>query len=158
MAIKSARWTDRPGQGFGWVEARGELTTGPGAIGLSLLRALASEMHFRLSPKLAKLPPTRSDLDFRALGFAFAMSGDGEIRLEGGLGNEFAPDVVLVNQTIPLAYAPQGTANVRGLINTLFPVNEAQPGLMVPLTPASSLLSSVLPIPPELVKKEIKGN
>ena len=25
VAIKSARWADRPGQGFGWVEARGEL-------------------------------------------------------------------------------------------------------------------------------------
>ena len=158
VTIKSARWAERPGQGFCWVEARGELNTGPGTIGLGLLRALASEMQFRLSPKLAKLPPTRSDLDFRALGVAFEMTRDGEIRLDGGLGNEFAPDVVLVNQTSPLAYAPQGAANVRGLIKMLFPVDEAQPGLMVPLTPASSLLSSVLPVPPEPAQKEIKGN
>ena len=38
------------------------------------------------------------------------------------------PDVVLVDQTSPLAYAPQGAANVRGLIKMLFPVDEATTG------------------------------
>jgi hypothetical protein len=156
VAIKSARWADRPGQGFGWVEARGELTTGQGSIGLALLRALGTEMKFRLSPKLAKLDPRREGLDFRALGLTFAMTQDGELHFEGGLGNEFAPDVVMVGPTTPLAYAPQGAANVRGLIKTLFPVTAPDPGLMVPLTAESRVLLC-LPVPPDLAAKPGQG-
>ena len=45
---RSARWGDRPGQGTGWREARGELIAGTGSIGVDLLDALAREMKFRL--------------------------------------------------------------------------------------------------------------
>jgi hypothetical protein len=159
--LKSARWADRPGQGYGWVETRGELITGQGSIGVGLLRSLAAEMKFRFAPKLAKLDDRKPVLDFRALGFSFAMTSDGEIRFAGALGNEFAPDVVLVGATSPLAYAPQGAANVRGLIKTLFPVNAASdPGLMVPLTAESRILLC-LPVPPDLAAKtttRIGGN
>ena len=57
VAVKSARWADRPGQGYGWVNAAGELTTGQGTIALGLLDALAAEMKFRLSPKLSRVSP-----------------------------------------------------------------------------------------------------
>ena len=157
IAVKSAQWADRPGQGFGWVDARGTMTTGQGAIGTALLNALASEMSFRLSPKLARLDPRKTEIDFRSLGFTFAMSANGEIRLGGGLGTEFAPDVVLASPTTPLAYAPRGAANVRGLIKTLFPPRSADPRLMVPLTAESKVLLC-LPVPPEVAVKPIGGN
>jgi hypothetical protein len=161
VALKSARWADRPGQGFGWVETRGELTTGQGSIGVGLLRSLASEMKFRFAPKLAKLDDRKPVLEFRALGLSFAMTPNGEIRFAGALGNEFAPDVVLVSPTSPLAYAPEGAANVRGLIKTLFPVSPtSDPGVMVPLTAGSRILLC-LPVPPDLAAKtttRIGGN
>jgi hypothetical protein len=151
--LKSARWADRPGQGYGWVEARGELTAGQGTIGVGLLRALAAEMKFRFAPKLTKLDDGKPDVEFRALGLSFAMTGDGEIRLAGALGNEFAPDVVLVSATSPLAYAPEGAANVRGLIKTLFPMGASpDPGVLVPLTAESRVLLS-LPVPPDIAAK-----
>jgi hypothetical protein len=160
-AIHSARWADRPGQGFGWVEARGELTAGQGSIGVGLLRALAAEMKFRLAPRLAKLDDRTPVVDFRALGLAFAMTPDGEIRLTGALGNEFAPTVVMVGSTSPLAYAPEGAGNVRGLIKTLFPVAATDdPGVLVPLTAESRILLC-LPVPPDLAAKgtsRIGGN
>ena len=158
VAVASARWGDRPGQGYGWVEARGELSAGPGTIGLGLLQALRTEMQFRPSPKVARIASAgQVDLEFRALAFRFAMTPDGEIRLGGGLGNEFADDVVMVGPTDPLAHAPQGAANVRGLIKTLFPVTEINHGVMVPLTEKSRLLLC-LPVPPDLAAKPIGGN
>jgi hypothetical protein len=161
LAVKSARWADRPGQGYGWVEAQGELTAGQGTIGLGLLRALAAEMKFRFAPRLARLDDSKPDVDFRALGLGFAMTPNGEIRVTGALGTEFAPDVVLVSGNNPLAYAPQGAANVRGLIKTLFPVNPAaDPGVLVPLTAESRVLLC-LPVPPDLAAKtatRIGGN
>jgi hypothetical protein len=161
VALKSARWANRPGQGLGWVEAHGELTCGQGTIGLGLLRALGSEMKFRFSPRLARLDDRKPEIDFRALGFTFAMTPDGEIRIAGALSNEFAPDVVLVSATSPLAYAPEGAANVRGLIKTLFPVEgTADPGVLVPLTSQSRILLC-LPVPPDLAAKStsrIGGN
>lgn len=161
VSMKTARWAERPGQGFGWVEARGELTTGHGSIGVGLLRALASEMKFRFAPKLVKADDRKPVVDFRALGFSFVMTHDGEIRLAGALGNEFAPDVVLAGATSPLAYAPEGAANVRGLIKTLYPINAASdPGLLVPLTAESKVLLC-LPVPPDLAAKaatRIGGN
>jgi hypothetical protein len=161
VALKKARWADRPGQGFGWVEAQGELTSGEGTIGIGLLRALGSEMKFRFAPKLARLDDRKPELDFRALGFTFDMTPDGEIKIAGALSNEFAPDVVLVSASSPLAYAPEGAANVRGLIKTLFPVGDsADPGVLVPLTAESRVLLC-LPVPPDLAAKSaprIGGN
>ena len=57
VALQSARWGDRPGQGTGWREARGELIAGTGSIGVDLLDALAREMKFRLSPRVTRLDP-----------------------------------------------------------------------------------------------------
>ena len=156
VAIKSARWADRPGQGFGWVEARGELTAGQGSIGVALLRSLGTEMKFRLSPKLARLDARQEAVGFRALGFGFTMTRDGELQFQGALGTEFAPDVVMAGATTPLAHAPQGAANVRGLIKTLFPSPSRDPGLMVPLTAESRVLLC-LPVPPDLAVKPGRG-
>ena len=76
------------------------------------------------------------------------MRTSGEIHLAGDLGAEFPPDAVLAGVTSPLASAPQGTASVHGLIKTLFPVADANPGVLVPLTPESSVLLA-LPVPPD---------
>jgi hypothetical protein len=164
MSLESARWAVRPGQGPGWVEARGALTTGHGSIGVGLVRALGAEMKFRLAPRLATLDDRRPVVDFRALGLAFAMTSDGEIKISGALGNEYAPDVVLAGTAGALAYAPAGASNVRGLIKTLFPVGvaggAADPGVLVPLTAGSRVLLC-LPVPPDLDAKaatRIGGN
>ena len=140
IAIEKAVWGDRPGQGRGWREAKGELVAGQGTIGVSLLGALAREMKFRLAPRATRLDPNKHELEFRALGFSFAMQPNGEIHLAGALGNEFSPDTVLAGPTAPWAYAPTGTASVHGLIKTLFPVAESSPGVMVPLTAESRVL------------------
>lgn len=158
VAIKSARWGDRPGQGMGWVEATGEMTTGQGSMGTDLLNALATEMSFRLPEKSAKFATSsnKPDVDFHAMGLTFEIRKDGEIRLGGALGNEFAPDAVLARQTSALAYAPRGAANVRGLIKTLVPTNASDP-VMVPLTKESRVLLC-FPAPPQRLPKRIEGN
>ena len=156
VAIPWARWAERPGQGVGWVEAKGELTAGQGTIGLELLSALAKEMKFRLAPKLARIEPRRGDVAFQSLGLSFAITGDGQIQFGGGLGNDSAPNAVLAGQTAALAYAPEGAANVRGLIKTLVPVAATNSGVMVPLTPESRLLLS-LPVPADLAVTAARG-
>ena len=158
LAVDSARWGDRPGQGFGWVEARGELTAGPGVIGLGLIHALSSEMKFRKTPRLGRIASAGVvDLDYRALAFRFDMTPDGEIRITGALGDEFGDEVVLVGTTDTLAFAPEGVANVRGLIKTLFPVKAINHAVMVPLTEKSRLLLC-LPVGPDLAAKPLGGN
>jgi hypothetical protein len=160
LAVSTARWGARPGQAPGWIEVKGELLSGQGSIGVPLLGSLAREMKFRLSPKLANLDTRRTELDFRALGLAFDMQPNGEIHLAGALGAELPPDAVLAGVTSPMASAPQGTASVHGLIKTLFPVADANPGVVVPLTPESSVLLS-LPVPPGTAsrrRKTVDGN
>lgn len=157
LAIKSARWGERPGQGRGWINASGALTTGQGSIGLGLLHALESCMSVRVSDRAKLLASRTTDIDFRALGLTFVMSADGEIRLSGALGQEFSPDVIAATSNMPLAYAPRGAVNVRGLIKTLVPTPKTQPDLMIPLTAESQLLLS-LPAPPRLELKSIEGN
>ena len=137
MAVEKAHWGDRPGQGRGWRQAKGELVAGQGTIGVALLGALAREMRFRLSPRL---DPRKTEVEFRALGVAFDMHPSGEIRLAGALGNEFSPDTILASANAALAFAPTGAASVHGLIKTLFPVADSSPGVMVPLTPESRVL------------------
>ena len=73
------------------------------------------------------------------------------------LGNEFAGDLVLNGTSFPIAYAPEGAANVRGLIKTLFPVTEISHVEMVPVTEKSRLLLC-LPMPPDLKTKPMGGN
>jgi hypothetical protein len=160
LAVATARWGQRPGQGPGWIEAKGELLAGQGSIGVSLLQSLAREMRFRLSSKLANLDPRKTEVDFRAMGLAFDMRANGEIHLAGALGAEGPPDAILAGVTSPLASTPQGTVSVHGLIKTLFPVADASPGVLVPLTPESSILLA-LPVPPEAdskVRRAAVGN
>jgi hypothetical protein len=152
IAVQRARWGERSSQQAGWREARGELSASQGTIGVDLLQALAREMKFRLSPRISRLDPRKTEVEFRSLGLAFHMQPSGEIHLAGALGNEFSPDTVLVNATAPLAFAPSGTASVHGLIKTLFPVADCPPGVMVPLTPQSRLLLC-LPVAPEIAAK-----
>jgi hypothetical protein len=152
VALQSACWGDRPGQGTGWREARGELIASTGSIGVSFLNALAREMKFRLSPRMTRLDPRKTEVEFRSLGIGFEMQSSGEIVLTGALGSEFGPESVLVSGTAPLLFAPTGTASVHGLIKTLFPVADASPGVMVPLTTESRLLLC-LPVAPEIAAK-----
>jgi hypothetical protein len=156
LAIKQARWGERPGQGPGWIEAGGELTTGQGSMGIGLLHSLSREMSFRLPSATVALGPNDGDVEFRALGFRFEMCRDGEIQLAGALGSDFAPDVVLVDRNRPLAYAPRGAANVRGLIKTLIPTNPHDP-VMVPLTDQSRVLLC-FPAPPRVASRQLDGN
>jgi hypothetical protein len=158
LAVSSSQWAERPGQGFGWVQAKGELRAGPGMIGFGLLHALHTEMRFRTGPKVARtVSAGQIDLDFSALAFNFAMTSDGEIRIGGGLGSEFSDDLVLAGTSFPLTYAPDGAANVRGLIKTLFPVTAINHADMVPLTEKSRLLLC-LPVPPDVAAKPMGGN
>jgi hypothetical protein len=152
VVLRQAHWGDRPGQGRGWRQARGELLVSQGTIGVDLLLALAREMKFRLSPRVVRLDPRLTELEFRALGVAFNMQPSGEIELAGALGNEFSPDTVLAGPTAALAFAPTGRASVHGLIKTLFPVADVPPGVMVPLTAQSRVLLC-LPVAPELAAK-----
>lgn len=144
VAIRSARWGERPGgQGVGWVEAGGTLTAGQGTISTTLLRSLADQMRFRLAPRLDL---SRTDLAYHGLGLRFRLTESGEIRLEGALGDDFAPGTVLArgDRATPLAFAPSGTASVRGLWNTLFPATD---DVLVPVGAETHMLN-YLPLPP----------
>jgi hypothetical protein len=152
VAVEKARWGDRPGQGPGWIEAKGELVATQGTVGVELCTALAREMRFRLSPRMARLDPRKTEIEFRSIGMAFDMRQNGEIHLAGALGSEFSPGAVLVSGTSPVVFAPTGTASVHGLIKTLFPVADSPPGVMVPLTSESRVLLC-LPVPREIASK-----
>ncbi|AMV37454.1 hypothetical protein [Planctomyces sp. SH-PL62] len=152
VSIENARWGDRPGQGPGWIEAKGKLTSGPGSVGVDLLTALAREMAFRPPSRHARgVDARRSEVDFGALGMAFDMRPDGEIHLAGALGNEHPPDAVLAAGVSPLIHAPEGASSVHGLIKTLVPVAAARPGTLVPLTSESRVLLC-LPVAPEVAR------
>jgi hypothetical protein len=146
LAIKQARWGQRPTQGPGWVDVQGELLAGQGSIGVDLVEALAREMKFRRSVRLANIDSRKTEIDFRALGFSFAMQSSGEIQIAGALGAEFAPETVVAGPTTALLSAPLGIASVHGLIKTLFPISQASSGDLVPHTAESQVLLS-LPIP-----------
>jgi len=151
VAVETARWGERPGQGAGWIEAKGRLSAGQGIVGADLLAALAREMRFRLDQRTSRIDPRKTELEFGALGMAFDMRADGEIHLAGSLGNEYPPEAVLAGGANAMAYAPRGAANVHGLIKTLVPVADAQSGTLVPLTAQSRLLLH-LPAPPDIVR------
>jgi hypothetical protein len=152
LAVSSAQWGERPGQGPGWLEAQGQLVASQGIVGTELLAALAREMKFRLASAATKLDPRRREVEFQSLGIAFDIRPDGEIRLSGALGNEFSPDTVLASTLSPLAFAPEGAASVHGLIKALFPVADLPPGVLVPLTSESRVLLC-LPAPPEIAAR-----
>jgi hypothetical protein len=151
VAIRSATWANRPGQGFGWAKAEGELTVGQGTIALELLRALQDQMKFRAARAISGRVP---DVPFNALGFTFSLTPDGEIALGGGFRNQFAPDDVLVANERPLFKAPAGTANVRGLLKALYPTASEN---LAPVTAEAQLLSRYLPLPPSVAAR-IGGN
>ena len=147
VAIEKATWGQRPGgQGPGWLEVKGELRVGQGAIGVALLESLAREMRFRPPARRPHADPRKSDVDFRSLGLSFAIHANGEIQITGALGAEFPPDAVLAGASSALLSAPQGTASVHGLIKTLFPVSVNNAGVLIPLTTESQALFS-LPLP-----------
>jgi hypothetical protein len=147
ITFEKAEWGQRPGgQGPGWLEVKGELAAGQGAIGVALLEALAREMKFRPSSRKPHVDPRKLDVEFRSLGLYFAIHSNGEIQISGALGAEFPPDAVLAGATAALLSAPQGTANIHGLIKTLFPVSVNNAGIMIPLTSQSQALFS-LPLP-----------
>lgn len=147
VAVKSARWSNRPGQGFGWANAEGELRVGQGSIGLDLLRSLVTEMKFHPARQINTRQP---DVPFGALGFTFALTPDGEIALGGGFRNQFAPDDILVANERPLFKAPPGAANVRGLLKTLYPTAAEN---LAPATAEAQLLSRYLPLPPSVAER-----
>ncbi|MDG3005325.1 hypothetical protein [Paludisphaera mucosa] len=151
VAVEKARWGDRPGQGPGWIEAKGRLTAGPGSVGLDLLAALGREMRFRPPSRHARIDPRKPEVEFGSLGLAFDMRADGEIHLAGALGNEHAPDAVLAAGSNALIHAPEGASSVHGLIKALVPAT-ASPGTMVPLTTESRVLLC-LPVAPNIAAR-----
>ncbi len=155
VAIKGAKWANRPGQGFGWANVEGELTVGQGSIGVDLLRSLVTEMKFHPARAINIRQP---DVPFGALGFTFALTPDGEIALGGGFRNQFAPDDILVANDRPLFKAPSGAANVRGLLKTLYPTAAEN---LAPATAETQLLSRFLPLPPSVAARgpaQLGGN
>lgn len=160
VALQNARWALRPHQGMGWVSVKGELSAGPGTVGTELIGALAREMKFRRSPRLASLDPRKTEVEFRALGFSFSIEPSGEIQVTGALGAEFAPDTVLAGATTSLLSAPRGAASVHGLIKALFPSSPENADVLVPLTAQSQVLLS-LPLPGEIeakARRTVDGN
>ena len=79
------------------ARGRGGADRHQGSIGVDLLNALAREMKFRLSPRVTRQDPRKTEVEFRMMGVAFEMQANGEIRLSGALGNEFSPETVLVS-------------------------------------------------------------
>lgn len=127
---------------------------------MELIEALTREMKFRRSARLANLESRKTEVDFRALGFTFAMESSGEIRIAGALGAEFAPETVVAGATAALLSRPRGSASVHGLIKTLFPISQVSSGVLVPHTAESQVLLS-LPIPPGGVattRQTVDGN
>jgi hypothetical protein len=146
LKVRSARWAKLPGgRNSGWVGAEGELLTGPGTISLSLVRALKARMNFRA---VAGLDDQEADLAFQRLGIGFTLKDSGELDLRGGLGTEAPPGAVIVDAEglTPVLSAPQGAANVVGLVNTLTPGGDET--LVVPGTRESQGLQQYLPLPP----------
>jgi hypothetical protein len=109
-------------------------------------------MKFRLGPRAARAVVQGGEIAFGSLGLAFDVQPDGQIQLAGALGDAAPPGAVLTGGGDALAHAPQGAANVHGLIKTLFPVDDAPPGSLVPLTSGSSVLLH-LPITPDIASK-----
>ncbi|WP_165068099.1 hypothetical protein [Paludisphaera rhizosphaerae] len=139
VAIEAARWGDRPGQGAGWIEARGRLVAGPGSAGVDLISALTREMKFRPSSRHGRIDPRKTEVEFGSLGLAFDVRPDGEIHLSGALGHEHPPDAVLAAGVNALIHAPEGASSVHGLIKALV-ASDARPGVLVPLTSESRVL------------------
>ena len=146
VAVEFARWADRPGRGPGWVEARGDLLSGKGTIGVSLLHALKTQMNFKVAERAEA---RRIEVDFEKLGLSFAIAPNAEIRLSGGLGEEYLGDAVIVQgqRITPLVRAPDGVANVHGLARALGTEALSRPDLLTPSTAESQFLQRSLPAP-----------
>lgn len=146
VAVELARWADRPGRGPGWVEAKGDLIAGKGTIGVSLLHALKTQMNFKVAERAQGL---RNEVDFEKLGLSFAIAPNAEIRLGGGLGEDYLGDAVIVQgqRVTPLVRAPDGVANVHGLARALGTEALSRPDLLTPGTTESQFLQRSLPAP-----------
>jgi hypothetical protein len=156
VVLQQARWGERSSASSGWIHVKGDLTAGPGTIGVELIEALTREMKFRPSSRLVALDSRRTEVDFRALGLSFELHSSGEVEIQGRLGAEFPPDAVLAGATTALLAAPRGIASVHGLFKTLFPVSPSDPGVLIPLTSESQVLLS-LPVPPGSDLKRRRG-
>jgi hypothetical protein len=146
VSVESARWGDRPGRGTGWIEAKGDLLAGKGSIGVSLLQALKTQMHFKLAERAES---RRDSVDFDRLGLSFAIDPSAEIRIGGGLGDEYLGDAIIVQgqRSTPLVRAPDGAANVHGLARALGTEALSRPDLLTPGTAESQFLQHSLPAP-----------
>ncbi|RLT09881.1 MAG: hypothetical protein DWI24_09330 [Planctomycetota bacterium] len=150
VQVKQAIWGDRPGQGSGWREIQGDLTSGPGKASQGLLLAMGQQMRFRLAPNLHTPKKPSDEVDFGSFGLQFHLTEDGQIQFGGACGPDFGPDVVAIStqaKPTPIMAAPKTMVNVRGLLKTLFPVNIAQAELLVPTTRESQSLQRYLPMP-----------
>jgi hypothetical protein len=151
LHIRTASWSALPGQGSGWSEIEGDLTSGPGKATHGLLLGMWQEMKFRLASTLTSSDEFAKEVEFGSLGMSFHLTDDGRIRFGGACGPDYAPDIVAVSASarpVPIMGAPKNQeANVRGLIKTLFPVNLAKTELLVPTTRESQSLQRYLPMP-----------
>jgi hypothetical protein len=147
VTFQSAKWADQA-RGSGWIEAEGQLVSGPGHIGSEFLRSLQSRLKFRLDRRVDVR--RTGDWEFQALGLTFGLSRSGEIQIGGGLGAEFLPGAVIVQaqRATPLVSAPEGVATVAGLIRTLVPGDDAKPDQLIPASFESQALQRYLPVRP----------
>ncbi|HEU5116805.1 MAG TPA: hypothetical protein VFT74_09040, partial [Isosphaeraceae bacterium] len=145
VAIRSAVWDLLPaGSTSGWRSAEGQIVASSGRIGGGLLRALGDEMRFSIDLESLARAET-ADLTFQSLGLDFALRESGEIELAGALGSDLPPGAVIVplDRLHPLAYAPEGSASVRGLWKMLVP---ASADVLLPATETAQVLHH-LPLP-----------
>lgn len=145
LTLRSASWGRLPGSSAsGWQSASGHLSAGPGRIGVTFLQALDRQMRFPVETAVFAQAQA-GEVPFQSLGLDFALLESGEITVEGALGADAPPGSILVplDRLHPLAYAPEGTSNVRGLWKTLVPASD---DLLVPATASSQVLHH-LPLP-----------
>ncbi len=147
MEFRSARWGDRGALGFGWVDAEGSITAGPGSISRGLLDAMGRQLRFRSPASIGTLGP---DVPFQALGLTFSMTAEGGLVLGGALDRDRPTDAVIVDSQRVIASAPRETGDVRALVNALFSGSVESPELMVPGDRDAASVQRYLPAPASL--------
>ena len=155
VEVEKARWGDRPGLGPGWREVKGKLSSGPGAVGADLLAALSREMRFRLASRASRVRPSKVRGRLRLARPGVRDSARRRDPAQRRARRRVPPRRGSGRRRRRPRLRPPGAANVHGLIKTLFPVAEAPPGSLVPLTPQSRVLLC-LPIAPDVASKNVQ--
>jgi hypothetical protein len=150
LRLDEARWGELPGRGPGWVAARGVLEVPRGGVlPRTLVTALGAQLGFRTTSAAGT---DRPEVDYAALGVAFALRPDGTIQLDGALGPGYAAGAVAVTAArfAPLLLAPEGVGSVSGLVRALVPGDLDRPETLIPARSESLAIQRFLPAPAQL--------